>query len=69
MDSSPGGAENRKQLRAEVKAGEVDEVVVVAVSVVALTATAPSTAGNEELPAVDDKELKHRIGVVGVVNP
>jgi len=69
LDSSPGGAEKRKQLRAEAKAGEVDEVVVVAVGIVALTATAPSTAGNEELLAVDVKELKHRIGVVGVVNP
>ena len=69
MDSSPGGAEKRKQLRGAVKAGEVDEVVVVAVGVVALTATAPSTAGNGELLAVDVKELKHRIGVVGVVNP
>ena len=69
LDSSPGGAENRKQLRSEVKAGEVDEVAVVAAGVDALNATSPSTAGNGEISEVDVKELKHRIGLVGVVNP
>ena len=50
------GAENRKQLKAEEKMGDVIEGVIVAIDVA-------------EFPAVAAKEEKQRIGEVGVLKP